>query len=488
MKVNSILLILCLIMVFGFTACSGDAGTVQTADVSVIDTETEAETTTSGPTLDLPQANNNGKTFSILTTVHAAYEYDAEEHSGDVVEDAVYMRNTAVEELLGINFNFIYQPGHWADRAAFNTSIKTSVMAGDGAYDLVNAVILCVLPTAVEGLFIDVNELDWVDLDKPWWVQNMYDDLAVGNKLFCFVGDSSLSLYKDLSVIYFNKKLAEDYSIEDPYQLVRNGSWTFDKFYSLFKQVSGDLNGDGAFTHTDDLFGFVFHAVPMRAFQTSTEFTVVDFDENDNPYIVDLSERDATTFTKLFDMIQSSDNIWGENVVDHVNINNVFTSDRTLFLAQFLYTTEALRDMESDFGIVPFPKREEVQDKYYTQIGTSTSYFFVPVTTNDITLTSQVCEALSYYSHNGVVPAYYDVALKEKYTRDNDVKEMLELIRSSAVMDFTFAYSTMFTPFINTITPTELNQSGDIASRYDANKEAWQGVIDNLLEDFEALE
>jgi len=180
MKVNSILLILCLIMVFGFTACSGDAGTVQTADVSVIDTETEAETTTSGPTLDLPQANNNGKTFSILTTVHAAYEYDAEEHSGDVVEDAVYMRNTAVEELLGINFNFIYQPGHWADRAAFNTSIKTSVMAGDGAYDLVNAVILCVLPTAVEGLFIDVNELDWVDLDKPWWVQNMYDDLAVG--------------------------------------------------------------------------------------------------------------------------------------------------------------------------------------------------------------------------------------------------------------------------------------------------------------------
>ena len=41
------------------------------------------------------------------------YEYVAEEMTGDVVSDAVYNRNRNVEELLGINFNIISEPGHW---------------------------------------------------------------------------------------------------------------------------------------------------------------------------------------------------------------------------------------------------------------------------------------------------------------------------------------------------------------------------------------
>jgi len=490
MKNHSTLLNLCLVMVLLLSmlvSCSSDENVASPENDTSQSVIEATETTTAGPSLAVPESNNGGKSFTILTTVHAAYEYDAEEQTGDVVSDSVYTRNTAVEDLLGIDLKFVYQLGHWADRSSFNNLIKTSVMAGDGAYDLVNGVILCVLPTAVDGLFVEVNDLEWVELSNPWWVQNMYEDLAVGGKLFGFIGDASLSLYKDLSVIYFNKKLAKDYGVDDMYPMVHSGDWTFDKFESMIKQVSGDLNGDGAWTHTDDLFGLSFHSVPMRAFQTSMEFSVVDFDADDNPFIVDLSERDATTFIKLFDLLDTNDNIWGENTTDHTKINNVFLTDRALFLASYIYTTEVLRDMETDFGIIPFPKRDESQENYHTQIGTSASYFFVPVTTNDITLTSQVCESLSYYSYVGVVPSYYEVALKEKYTRDNDVKEMLEVIRSSAMMDFTFAYSTMFSPFINTITPCDLNPTGDIASKYEANQAAWQGVIDNLLKSYDAL-
>ncbi|MFQ9149342.1 MAG: hypothetical protein ACLR5G_14285 [Eubacteriales bacterium] len=37
----------------------------------------------------------------------------------------------------------------------------------------------------------------------------MNDNLAIDGKLYGFIGDASLSLYKDLSVIYFNKRSSQ---------------------------------------------------------------------------------------------------------------------------------------------------------------------------------------------------------------------------------------------------------------------------------------
>ncbi len=51
--------------------------------------------------------------------------------------------------------------------------------------------------------------------------------------------------------------------------------------------------------------------------------------------------------------------------------------------------------------------------------------FFIPKTTNDSELAAKVCEALSFY---------------------------IEIIRQSAQMDFTFAYSNTFSPYPNLIT------------------------------------
>ena len=52
-----------------------------------------------------------------------------------------------------------------------------------------------------------------------------------------------------------------------------------------------------------------------------------------------------------------------------------------------------------------------------------------------------VCEALGYYGMTDVVPTWYEIALKEKYTRDEDTKEMVDLIRSSASIAFDCVFS-----------------------------------------------
>ncbi|MBQ7981980.1 MAG: hypothetical protein IJ302_00280, partial [Clostridia bacterium] len=294
---------------------------------------------------------------------------------------------------------------------------------------------------------------------------------------------------KDLSVIFFNQKLLNDFNLENPYELVRNGGWTFDKLIEMTNTVSADLNGDGKLEAGVDLLGYYYHGVPQRAFQTSMEFQVIDFDNNDMPYIIDLREQDAALFEKVKEFL-TKDNVIGIDGIDHADLCAVFAADQSLFLAEFLYGTDYLRDMKSDFGIVPMPKRDENQTEYHTQIGTSTSLFFVPTTTPDAALTSMVCEALCYYSWRDVIPSYYEVALKEKYTRDETVKEMLNIIRASADISFTFAYSTMFNPFINTILPnfSWSKTNVNVASSYEKNIKAWTATIDKLVEAYSNIE
>ena len=51
--------------------------------------------------------------------------------------------------------------------------------------------------------------------------------------------------------MFFNKKLAENYQLEDLYETVRNGKWTLDKFAECTKNVAVDLDEDRKMTDID---------------------------------------------------------------------------------------------------------------------------------------------------------------------------------------------------------------------------------------------
>ncbi|MGN1409657.1 MAG: hypothetical protein ACI4XJ_05715, partial [Eubacteriales bacterium] len=368
-----------LITVFlSMTACGGNVSTETSGGNAENSENTETAPTPEETelTLAFDAEDNGGKDFNILTTVHAEYEYVVSELTGEVVNDAVFNRNRKVEELLGIHLNFISEPGHWANKDMFNALIKNSVMANDNAYDLVNGVTVCVTPIASEGVFLNVADLPYIDLSNPWWVQGMMDNLAIGGKLFGFIGDASLSLYKDLSVIYFNKGLLNAYNLDDPYEKVKDGTWTIDALFGMTETASIDLDGDGTMNKDADQFGYIAHFVPQRAFQTSTEMKIIDFDDSGNPMLDALSERDIAIYDKLFILLNNSDVVYSVDVGDHKELSVIFENNRALFMLDFLYDTEYLRDMENDFGIIPMPKADEAQKDYHTQIGTSTSMFF----------------------------------------------------------------------------------------------------------------
>jgi len=492
-------LLVCLLAALMLTSCGGGAADVTdnanpNATESVNDNAdiSASESAEKEPSVDdlfvIEKEDNGGKKFKILTTETQQYEFDAPEYNGEIVNDAVYDRNNAVEELLGIDFEFIYRPGDWRNKDSYCALITNSILAADGAYDIVSGMISCVQPIASPALFMNVYDLDDINLDNPWWVNELQEDLTINGKLIGFIGDMSLSMYKGLSVIYANLGIVNNKGMEDPYELVLGNKWTLDKMIELASSASEDLNGDSNYTVGDDLYGMMMHEVCYRSMQASLDLQMIGIDSDGMPVVNELTDKFSTAVDKLTAFLKQNgvDNTDYTYTMQTANAN--FASNKALYFMAKLENTEALRDMENDFAVLPFPKYDENQEKHLTLIATATQMLYVPVTTVDTALTGKVCEAMSYYSYKDVVPAYYDVALKDKYSRDENTRQMLDIIREGAVMPFEYAYSTMIS---GQYWPNQMlsystgKMDGQIASMLASTQGAWEANIENAVAAFE---
>lgn len=448
-KPTAFLLVMMLIISL-FSACSGStaADSVTTAAPSAETSPSSGDSTDTKPVtvediLGFPKEDNQGKKFTILSSSIRNYEFNTEGMSGDVVNDEVYKKDQMLQDYLGIKLNVIYENGDWSTRNDFNALISNQVNSNSSTFDLVNNSIICTMPAATSGIFLDGKELPNVNFDHEWWVANMYENYSISGRLYAFLGDASLSLYKDMSVIYFNKEIWTSMKPDaNLYELVRKGEWTLDRFIEECSNMMIDLDGDGKYLVGSDQLSFAGDQVPLGTFQTALQLKVVAPDSDGILTYLGLTERYENAYSKLRTFHTETDGnfAYPSNDRNRKQLYDDFASGRAATMCTFLYATESLRNMEADYGIIPIPKYDEHQESYYSQLGTSTAAHFVPKNVTDPELTSKVMECLAYFGYTYVTPKYYEVALKTKYASDADMQEMLDLIRETATFDFVFAY------------------------------------------------
>ena len=81
-------------------------------------------------------------------------------------------------------------------------------------------------------------------------------------------------------------------------------------------------------------------------------------------------------------------------------------------------------------------------------------------------------EAVAAVNHELVIPTYYELALKHKYSRDDESAEMYDLIMESTTLSFGYLYQGTVA-----LSPVEIFNSGvqdpgKFASQLAANKES----------------
>lgn len=390
-----------------------------TSDTTAAETE---------PAPDLPESDFGGYEFRVLHDVtgwgtYSEEHLDFESENGDVLDDAIFRRNRSVEEEYG--FALIEVIG---DYGATANTLTQSVMAGDDEYDLAMITYGWACGT---DLLVDFNTIPYIDLTMPWWNTNAAEQLSVGGVLTNALSDFMITHRDGTVAMFFNKKLAEDYGVNDLYSLVRDGKWTLDKFGEYARLVTGDLNGDGNYTDAD-LFGY--SAINTNSYiymLFGAGATYTKNDENDLPVVSMNNEAFVDRYMKVVNLLNSDNLLYCPKYVTNKggdgdqSIFRVFRESRALFMSHGIGSASKLRDMEDDFGVLPAPKYDEAQEDYKNIIDAG-KYMVVPNTASDLERTGIILEALSYGGYKTVIPSYYNTMLKNKLMRDEESIEMLD--------------------------------------------------------------
>ena len=172
----------------------------EAADTAVESTDaaaatTPVETDRSEISDNLPDVDYDGAEFNILCRTEWAYEFSVAEQTGDLVSDAIYERNSKVEDRFNVDLVYSEVDGSWGAQNTFLNTLNNSILAGDGAYDLVAGYQAYMITPAMEGYFLNILDLDYIDASAPWWSKQCNDSITVNGKLYLTTGDIAISLW-----------------------------------------------------------------------------------------------------------------------------------------------------------------------------------------------------------------------------------------------------------------------------------------------------
>ena len=425
------------------SACSKNVDTANVTDKaeSSADIAVTEETVTENPYVpDLPEEEFGGYTFRVASgsenTTFDIWTFDVTEQSGEVVEDSFYLRNRAVEE----QYDIIISAGYVS-----NANVTKAIKAGEDAYDIVFERAYNTVSMILNNLIYDLNTVPYLNLDYPYWDQNSIKDLSVKNKVFMASGDMQLSSFDCTWTLYFDKDMIVDYNLESPYAYIDSNNWTFDTFFDMARVVKNDLNGDGVMDRTDQ-WGFSTHQGTYPGLIIAAGEYFSNKGSNDVPQLAMSTANFQSVYEKaLYIMHQDEvtfDPIEREKSYGDNPQVEIFTQDRALFFSEVMnIILTNLREKENDYGMIPWPKFSESQDRYCNYVNESAAMMSIPVTAGNIERTGVLVEALAYASTDTVREAYYEIAIKDKYSRDDRMEEMLDLIFDNRSYDMVFIYN-----------------------------------------------
>lgn len=469
---------LLLISILAATSC-GESGTPNETTNSNTTEASVSDTTAGRDKPDFAKTDYNGAEFTIL-----GYEFDfydnyffADEQNGERMNDAIYERRILTEDYLGVKLNEVKGATH-RDLAA---KVQQNVLAGDDSYQLaLPHCIRCVSEMVLSGSLYDWNKLPGVDLSKDYYSHSINDELEVNGKLYYMVSDYMI---QNPSCVLFNKGLIEDFKLENPYQLVYDGLWTFDKMYEMGEKVTGDINGDGKMD-INDRYGiaaegnWLLNCIPYACGIRLVERT------SDGGFKLALNNEKMYNIVDRFnEELNGKGSMYLWKFAAQPEDTLMIDSGRSLFQFYALYKIYEFRDSAVEYGVLPFPKYDEAQENYTTNDWGS--LMCVPVSVKDPEMVGKVVEYLSYVSRDTTIPAYYDVTLSGKLARDEDSSKMMDIIFDNIIFDAGmnyFGFETNMNQLFYTLEKlVREGQSADFASWYKTYADGAQAEMDAFV-------
>ena len=399
------------------------------------------------------------------------------ESSNAVINDAVFERNTLFQEYCGVEL--IHLP---VSAEGFSTTMKNGIQTGTTDFYLCSTSTGDTASHALQGYLYDYMKLD-IDYDRAWWDQGTLE-FALDGRVFFMNGPFNIVDDDVTYFIAFNKRLQKEHQVPDLYRTVRELDWTMEYLNSIISNLSTD-NGDGVWD-AQDTYGLTATGVLSASFFYGSGLKYVDNSlDKDVPELMLDDKMD-----RVLDVLDITRSVIHDNHSTYTGVGmEIFLKERALFGFEVISYLRGLSgSMESEYGVLPIPKFDKEQDRYYAHsnpIGTTLS---IPTSTaqNDMEQFSSILEMYCLLSQKLVRPAYYEVTLMTRNIQDLESAEMLELILNSRVYDLAayFADLGLSGVFEEAATGTADNFS----SKYASAKKTFDKKVRNMLRKMQRAE
>lgn len=464
--------------------------TAESTDASADESETEDERIKP----NIPEsADFGGDTITFLhwyntawtETVRQSRDIYAEGITGEAINDAVYNRNVKIEDAYKVKIALQLEQS--TDIASM---VGQQVTAGDSTYDVVYQILSAAPALIQKSYFHNLFNVPNIDLEKPWWDQNSISSLSTMGILPLVSTSINVNDKDATAALAFNKTIAENNQLEDLYTLVREGKWTYDKLTEMAEATYNDSNGDGTMT-PDDVYGFLGGRDVIDSLYHGSGSQFITKNENDEFVFTFGTERDVDVISKGIDIVNSSwyfnHHAWKDQ--SDILYRQIFETGHGLFFWMRLDDVTNMRAGDADFGIIPIPKYEEAQDKYYSLVSQhTTGLMSIPITCagDELSEVGMVLEALAAESHYTLIPEYIETSLKTKNSRDAESADMLDIILGNRVFDPMNVYS--FANFGDAIMDAADANNKDMASLIKSKEKLVNKSIEKVLKAVSAVE
>lgn len=448
MKKILCMLLTAMFLVSLFAACANDVGNEQGTGNSAH----EQETGDPNYIDEVPELSFGGTPITILSRDKYGvndefYVESNSETQSDVVANAVYNRNMDIENRLNVSLNVILE----LEPTEKHT---TAVKSGVDDYQIVADSTYIAIQGVLRGEFLNLRDIQYVDLDKYYWTQGYNDIVSFGddNKQYLASGALAISMFRYMFVTVYNRDVFEAVGETDLYEVVKNGEWTLDYQYKIIADRYMDTGDTPNKKDEKDMYGLITgDTVSVDPYCVAANVQLVSKNDNGEWFYntehfektVDLCAKvqalynDPSTYvfkTATYDDTGKTDIVksfaHGKSMMATVQVFALETNvgDLTLF----------------DYGIAPIPKFDARQANYGTYVQDQVTGVGISSSLGDegqIEMVGAVLECMASKSYHTVVDAYYSTALSYKYLQNPESKEMLDLIYNSLTFDFSGACS-----------------------------------------------
>lgn len=330
----------------------------------------------------------------------------------------------AIEKDYNCKIQFIYQKGD------FLTQVTNAVSSGKAYADIMQIVPSDFFSLAPAGILTDITNSNITPKD-PLWCSANTKYATLGGKVYGvehIMANFEAPLRK---CMFFNKTLLNTYAKgTNLYDMVKNGTWTWDEFTKLCSKVktaSGNkVGGVIAYNPQSLALGLISSNGSYMAAPSGKGYAFAG---------TDAATLDALTFSKKI----KDDGNWvapDETQKDNNRIVIPFENEKSLFLVHnyYLASINFAKDMKDDYGVIPIPKGPNA--KGYNG-SFDESHFFTLNTYSSNVKNGNAQRILLAIALRTYLKDWKSFTLKNSL-RDTESLEMIELMLNNPMIDITF--------------------------------------------------